>query len=312
MSKVLSTPFSRFSDYFIAVAKTGSLRKAADQLYISVSAVHRQIALAEEELGILLFERLSSGLKLTLAGELLYADILRWQKEFQQTRTRFDEIQGLNRGNIEFGLISALSDGFVIQSIQYMYQDYPWINFNIRVADSEIIAKKIMDAELDFGLMLNPQSHQQLEVLHFVELPVGFVMSNAHPLAQNEKLYFSDTIDDHHLIAGKPLMIHDYVQAMYKQHHFTPSHKTESNDIRLMNSLIKDNLGIGILSYLDALPWIETYELVFKPIMDKGLHPLTLALCVAPKRQLSRASQLMMKHLIEQMEDLNLRVQAIL
>ena len=65
----------------MAVARTGSLRKAAEQLFISVSAVHRQIILAEEELGVALFERLPQGLKLTLAGELLYADLLKWQKE---------------------------------------------------------------------------------------------------------------------------------------------------------------------------------------------------------------------------------------
>ena len=107
----MNITFSRFSDYFTAVAKTGSLRKAADQLYISVSAVHRQIALAEEEFGIDLFERLPNGLKLTLAGEMLYADLIKWQKEFQQTRNRFDEIQGLSRGTIDCGMISALSDG---------------------------------------------------------------------------------------------------------------------------------------------------------------------------------------------------------
>jgi DNA-binding transcriptional LysR family regulator len=110
----MNITFSRFSDYFTAVAKTGSLRKAADQLYISVSAVHRQIALAEEEFGIDLFERLPNGLKLTLAGEMLYADLIKWQKEFQQTRNRFDEIQGLSRGTIDCGMISALSDGFVL------------------------------------------------------------------------------------------------------------------------------------------------------------------------------------------------------
>lgn len=61
----MNTPFSRFSEYFIAVAQTGSLRKAAEQLFISVSAVHRQIVLAEQELGIALFERLNHGLRLT-------------------------------------------------------------------------------------------------------------------------------------------------------------------------------------------------------------------------------------------------------
>lgn len=307
----MNTPFSRFSEYFIAVARTGSLRKAADQLFISVSAVHRQIALAEEELGIILFERLPSGLKLTLAGELLYADVLKWQKEFQQTRIRFDEIQGLTRGTIEFGLISALSDGFVMQSVQYMYQNYPWINFNIRVADSEIIARKIMEAELDFGLILNPKAHQHLEVVHFLELPLGFVMGKSHPLAEVEKIYFSDTLSDNHFIPAEPLIIYDYVQAMYKHHKFIPARKTESNDIRLMNNLIKANTGIGILSYLDVFPELEREELIFKPILDKGLHPLTIALCVAPKRQISRVSQLMIKNIIEQMEDLKSKVKDI-
>ena len=311
LTKLMNTPFSRFSEYFIAVAKTGSLRKAADQLFISVSAVHRQIALAEEELGIILFERLPSGLKLTLAGELLYADVLKWQKEFQQTRIRFDEIQGLTRGSIEFGLISALSDGFVMQSVQYMYQNYPWINFNIRVADSEVIARKIIDTELDFGLILNPKAHQHLEVVHFLELPLGFVMGKSHPLAEAEKIYFSDTLNDNHFIPAEPLIIHDYVQAMYKHHKFIPARKTESNDIRLMNNLIKANTGIGILSYLDVFPELEREELIFKPILDKGLHPLTIALCVAPKRQISRVSQLMIKNIIEQMEDLKTKVKDV-
>lgn len=304
MSRLITTPFSRFSDYFIAVAKTGSLRKAADQLFISVSAVHRQIALAEEEMGILLFERLPNGLKLTLAGELLYADILKWQKEFQQTCIRFDEIQGLKRGSVEFGLISALSEGFTIDSLQHMYAQYPWINFNIRVADSEVIATKIMNTELDFGLILNPKAHHQLEVLHFIELPLGFVMSKQHPLAHHQRIYFSDTLADNHFIPAEPLIIHDYVQAMYKHHKFIPARKTETNDIRLMNRLIKNNAGIAILSYLDVYPELERDELIFKPITEKGIHPLTIALCVAPKRQISRASQLMITHIIEQMEKL--------
>lgn len=307
----MSLVFSRFSEYFIAVAQTGSLRKAADQLFISVSAIHRQIALAEEELEIQLFERLSNGLKLTLAGELLYADLLKWQKEFKHTCTKFDEIQGLHRGNIEFGLISALSDSCIMQSIAYIYQNYPWINFHIRIAESDVIAQKIALAELDFGLILNPKIHQNIEVLHFVELPLGFVMSKSHRLAQQSKILFSDTLEDNHLMAAEPLIIHDYVHALYKHHQFTPQRKTESNDLRLINTLIQQNLGLGVLSYLDALPYLAKQNVVFKPILEKGIQPLTLALCVAPKRQVSRISQLMMKHIIEQLETLKIDIQSL-
>ena len=59
-----------------------------------------------------------------------------------------------------------------------------------------------------------------------------------------------------------------------------PQQKLECNDIRMITSLAERNLGIGVLSYIDALPYLERDELVFKPIIEKGMHPLTLALCV--------------------------------
>lgn len=297
-------PFSRFTDYFISVAKNGSFRKAADECYISVSAVHRQICLAEEEMGVILFERLSNGLKLTLAGELLYADLLRWQKDFQQTKHRFDEIQGLKRGSIEFGLISALSEGFVIDAIEYIQQHYPWINLNIRISDSDKIAQNIVNAELDFGIILNPKMHTHLEVVSFIEIPLGFVLPNNHPLLNQSKIYISDTVDDHHLIPAEPLIIHDYVNALYKHHSLTPQRQTKCNDIRMIIALIKKKLGISILSYLDAYPMLERDELTFVPIQDKGLHPLTVALCVAPQRQVSRISQMMINQLSTHMEQI--------
>ncbi|ALH96728.1 LysR family transcriptional regulator [Acinetobacter equi] len=304
----MNMPFSRFTEYFIAVAKFGSLRKAADHLFISVSAIHRQISLAEEEFGLPLFERFSHGLKLTLAGEMLYADLLKWQKEFQHTCIRFDEIQGLKRGNIEFGLISALNESFVTRSIQSMYNDYPWINFNIQIMDSDRISEKIIATELDFGLILNPTMHHQLEILDFIEFPIGFVMHKQHDLAKKEKIYLSDTLEERHLIPSEPLIIHDYVTALYKKHQFNPIRKTESNSIQFIHTMLKENLGISILSYLDVMPLIDEKNLYFRPILDQGLHPLTLGLCVAPKRQLSKASLQMIKHITEIMEQIKLQL----
>lgn len=191
----MSIPFSRFSDYFMVVAKTGNLRKAADQLHISASAVHRQIALAEEELDIALFERLPNGLKLTLAGEMLYSDVLRWQKEYKQTCMRFDEIQGLKRGAIELGLIAALSDGFVVDVLATLQSEFPWITLNILTDDSDVLINKIITNEIDVGLILDPVVSAQLDVMSFVEIPIGLVMCPDHPLAQHTHLTLSQTLD---------------------------------------------------------------------------------------------------------------------
>jgi DNA-binding transcriptional LysR family regulator len=61
-------------DTFIRVADAGSFNKAAENIYITPSAVIKQINLLENELGLQLFERTHRGLSLTEAGKSLYQD----------------------------------------------------------------------------------------------------------------------------------------------------------------------------------------------------------------------------------------------
>ncbi len=60
-----------FLKYFLEVSQCGSVRLAASHLFISSSAVNRQILKIESELGTRLFDRTSSGMRLTSAGKLL-------------------------------------------------------------------------------------------------------------------------------------------------------------------------------------------------------------------------------------------------
>src|SRR5471032_209975 len=145
------SPFSRFSQYFTEVARTGSLRKAAEVLHVSASAINRQILQAEQTLETPLFERLTTGLKLTSAGEILFDDIRRWRKEFSRTRERFDEIQGLRRGHVTISMIAALSEGMVAELIAEVGKEHPYLTFDIRIEDSRNISEQVSSAEVDFG-----------------------------------------------------------------------------------------------------------------------------------------------------------------
>jgi len=59
---------------FLRVADAGSFNKAAEEAYITPTAVIKQINLLEESLDMKLFERTHRGLKLTDAGKSLYQD----------------------------------------------------------------------------------------------------------------------------------------------------------------------------------------------------------------------------------------------
>ena len=66
--------YNRHLETFIVVADLGSFSKVADVLYISSTAVIKQINLLEQELGLQLFDRTHRGISLTKAGRSIYGD----------------------------------------------------------------------------------------------------------------------------------------------------------------------------------------------------------------------------------------------
>ena len=251
------SPFSRFSVYFAEVARSGSLRKAAEKLHVSASAINRQILQAEEHFGTPLFERLPDGLRMTTAGELLYDDVMRWQREFRVTRQRFDDIQGLKRGNVSAGLVQALTKGCVADAFADIAQQQPWLRLELTVDNSHVISQLIRQAEIDFGLILDPAGQNGLEVLAFAELEMGMVMAPSHPLSQRAALSLSEVHHDRHIIPGEALVVHERVNALYRQQGLAPDNVIACNDIRLIRSLIAQGAGVSVLSMLDVMTEVQ-------------------------------------------------------
>ena len=142
-------PFSRFAGYFLEVARQGSLRRAAEVLHVSASAIDRQILRAEGVFQTALFERLPTGLKLTAAGELLLDDLRRWRKEHARTLERLDELKGLERGHIRIALIEALGDGVLVRTVAEVADQYPYLTFDLRVLENSQVSEQVSAAEVD-------------------------------------------------------------------------------------------------------------------------------------------------------------------
>ncbi|WP_061707484.1 LysR family hpxDE operon transcriptional regulator HpxR [Pseudenterobacter timonensis] len=296
------SPFSRFATYFAEVARSGSLRRAAEKLHISPSAINRQILQAEEAFGTPLFERLPEGLRMTTAGELLYNDLLRWQKEFQLTRQKFDELQGLKRGTVSVGMVQALAEGSFAAALAEIISGWPWLELNLQVADSHTVNQRVRQADLDFGLILDPEGQAGLSVLAFAELEMGVVMLPEHALAQAATISLGELSGERHIIPGAPLIVHERVAMLYRHYDFSPANSISCNDIRLIKSLVLRGSGVTLLSRLDVLDEVRSRQLAFVPLRNALLRPLTLALCTAPSRQLSRPAQMTIQKLTAVME----------
>lgn|GEM_PF-3222376 len=234
---------------------------------------------------------------MTTAGELLYTDVLRWQRDFELIKQRFDDIKGLRRGKVSIGLVQALSEGKLCEEISAIAQEYTWLDLQLNVESSAAVTQQVRDSEIDFGLILDPEVVGGLEVLAFAEIEMGIVLPPQHRFKKNVALSISDLNEEKHILPGNSLVVHERVRSIYAHARQLPETAISCNDIRLIKALIARGAGVSVLCWLDVMEDVRAERLHFIPLRNSPLRPLILGLCINSTRQLSRAAHHVMKRL---------------
>ena len=78
--------------YIEIISQEGSIRRAADRLAITSTALNRRVLALEEELGYPLFERLPSGVRLNTAGEIFVDFVRRQFSDFERVKSQISEL----------------------------------------------------------------------------------------------------------------------------------------------------------------------------------------------------------------------------
>ena len=86
--------------YIDAVARTGSIRRAAESLAITSTALNRRILAVEEDLGTPIFERLPNGVRLSVAGELFIQYARQQLSDMARVQSQIADLSGERRGHV--------------------------------------------------------------------------------------------------------------------------------------------------------------------------------------------------------------------
>src|SRR5690606_34892815 len=119
--------------YFVEVAEAGSLSGASKQLHVAVSAISRQIAGLEQEVGASLFERAPRGMVLSEAGRLLLAHARRTQLESEEVLRQISGLQDAPHDEIRVGASEGPAQGFLPVAMVDFRQQYPRTRFTLDV-----------------------------------------------------------------------------------------------------------------------------------------------------------------------------------
>jgi DNA-binding transcriptional LysR family regulator len=192
---------SRSLTYFEAVARYGSMRKAATALFVASSALNRQILDLEDKLGSQLFERLPRGVRLTSAGEILLNHVRRTMRDFDLACTQIEDLRDLRGGHIRLAAIEAVG-GVVANLISAFQHKYPRVRFDFHVVGSNDVVTSVVREQADIGYVFNPPSERGFQVVVESLVPLKVVMARGHPLAQRPALRLSDCL-------GYPILLGD-------------------------------------------------------------------------------------------------------
>ena len=143
----------RQCEVFLAVARAGSFRAAADGLHLSQPALSQHVAELERELGARLFDRLGRRVALTEAGRILEDHAQRVFATLASARETVAELEGLKRGSLLIGA-STTPGIYVLPHLAARFLErYPGITLRVRIANSAQIEEQIRANELDLGVV---------------------------------------------------------------------------------------------------------------------------------------------------------------
>ena len=173
-----------------AVATEKSFTKAAEVLFLSQPYLSKQIKALEQNLDVSLLRRNSNTITLTENGKtfLQYAERILALCE-ESCRALIDLKNG-ERGNLSVGASQTIGTYLMPRLLALFAQNYPQIDLKVQVNSTRLIAKQIVNKQIDLAVVggeVPQELKQNLKIEHFVEDELNLIISNSHPFAKRKK-----------------------------------------------------------------------------------------------------------------------------
>jgi len=175
-------------EYIIAVDRFRHFSKAADYVHISQPTLSAQIQKAEEEVGIVIFDRNKKPLAITDQGKrfLEQAKIVvrEHQKLIQAARSETDEIQG----ELRFAIIPTLVTSMVPRLIELISKQLPHAEIFLDEQKTPDIISALKDDRLDLALLATPLHDERIKESPVFYEPFFIFCSPGHPLTKTSSV----------------------------------------------------------------------------------------------------------------------------
>lgn len=280
----------RLFEYIDAIVRSGSIRRAAEQLHITASALDRRVQQLEEELEAPLFERHARGMRLTAAGEIFLNYIRRHLADLEQVRSEINGLKGLRLGHVDVVASQALALKFLPEQMNQFRHSFPGVSFSVRIVDHHAALRALMAFEADLAVVVFPKLNSEILPLIMVAQPIMAMMDAQHPLALKPELRLSDCLSYPLILPDASLGSRELLDPILARRAAKVQVRAETNSFELMRGLLIDGRSIGFQIGIGAPEVTDPGPLISRPISAKDVPYAPLVCAQLRTRTLSVAA----------------------
>lgn len=190
--------YNRKLDTFLLVAETGSFSKAGKKLFISPTAVIKQITGLETGYGVKLFERTPNGVTLTSAGEQLYKETMHIIRFANSALQRVKDAAGEKEARLVIGMSDLLKRRLLTDRLPAIQKACPSLRLEIIYYNDsiEVLRKMSEKSELEIDVFFDTYNEfflwtGNMNAMELFQGQVCCIVPMQHPLASKETLDWS-------------------------------------------------------------------------------------------------------------------------
>jgi len=175
---------------FLAVASHENVSMAAEELAMSQSAASTALKELEQRFDVFLFDRVGKRLKLNEQGALLRpqaAALLSQAEQIESSLIRHSDV-----GELKVGATLTIGNYVAIGIMAAFIKDHPSAQVELDVENTQAIASKVQNFELDIGLIEGELQEPNLDVQYWRDDTLSLFCSPQHPLAKKKELSDAD------------------------------------------------------------------------------------------------------------------------
>ena len=171
---------------FRAVAEQTSFRRAAEQLHISQPSVSQHVQLLEDELGMRLLDRTSTGIRITPAGEVLLSFARRSSRLSQQVLAALARLEGQPGGELKLAASTTVAQYLLPRILGRFLKENPRIHLTLRSGNTEQVSGWVLHGEAELGLIEGPSTHKEISKEHFLDDRLLLIVPRGHAWATQQ------------------------------------------------------------------------------------------------------------------------------